>query len=30
MMSKIYRIDQGGSVMLKINKNKLKIETCVP
>ena len=26
--SKIYRTDQDGSIMLKINKEKLKIETC--
>ena len=28
--SKIYRTDQDGSVMFKIKKNKLEIETCVP
>ncbi len=28
--SKIYRIDQNGSIMFKINNNKLKIETCSP
>ena len=28
--SKIYRTDQDGSVMFKIKKNKLKIETCSP
>ena len=28
--SKIYRTDQDGSIMFRINKNKLKIETCVP
>ena len=28
--SKIYRTDQDGSIMLKINNNKLKIETCSP
>ncbi|MDD6223587.1 MAG: DNA internalization-related competence protein ComEC/Rec2 [bacterium] len=28
--SKIYRTDQDGSVMLKIKKNKLEIETCTP
>ena len=26
--SKIYRTDQDGSIMFKIKKNKLKIETC--
>ena len=26
--SKIYRTDQDGSIMFKINNNKLKIETC--
>ena len=28
--SKIYRTDQDGSVMLKIKKSKLEIETCTP
>ena len=28
--SKIYRTDQEGSIMFKIKKNKLKIETCSP
>ncbi len=28
--SKIYRTDQGGSIMFKINNNKLKIETYIP
>ena len=28
--SKIYRTDKDGSIMLKINNNKLKIETCSP
>ena len=28
--SKIYRTDQDGSIMFRINKNKLKIETCIP
>jgi len=28
--SKIYRTDQDGSIMFKINKDKLKIETCIP
>ena len=28
--SKIYRTDQDGSIMFRINKDKLKIETCVP
>ena len=28
--SKVYRTDQDGSIMFKINKNKLKIETCIP
>ena len=28
--SKIYRTDQDGSIMFKINKDKLKIETCPP
>ena len=28
--SKIYRTDQYGSIMFKINNNKLKIETCAP
>ena len=28
--SKIYRTDQDGSIMFKIKKNKLKIETCSP
>ena len=28
--SKIYRTDIDGSIMFRINKNKLKIETCVP
>ena len=28
--SKIYRIDQDGSIMFKIKNNKLKIETCGP
>ena len=28
--SKIYRTDEDGSIMFKINKNNLKIETCVP
>ncbi|MEE3342872.1 MAG: DNA internalization-related competence protein ComEC/Rec2 [Bacilli bacterium] len=28
--SKIYRTDQDGSIMFKIKKRKLKIETCVP
>ena len=28
--SKIYRIDQDGSIMFKITNNKLKIETCSP
>ncbi len=28
--SKIYRTDQNGSIMFKVNNNKLKIETCSP
>ncbi|MBQ4263668.1 MAG: hypothetical protein IJB83_05480 [Bacilli bacterium] len=28
--SQIYRTDQDGSIMFKINKDKLKIETCTP
>ena len=28
--SKIYRTDQNGSIMFKINSNKLEIETCAP
>ena len=28
--SKIYRTDQDGSIMFKIKKNKLDIETCTP
>ena len=28
--SKIYRTDEDGGIMFRINKNKLKIETCVP
>ena len=28
--SKIYRTDKDGSIMFKINNNKLKIETCSP
>ena len=28
--SKIYRTDQNGSIMFKIDKDKLKIETCSP
>ena len=28
--SKIYRTDQDGSILFKIKKNKLKIETCSP
>ena len=28
--SKIYRTDQDGSIMFKINNYKLKIETCSP
>ena len=28
--SKIYRTDQDGSIMFKINNSKLKIETCTP
>ena len=28
--SKIYRTDEDGSIMFKINNNKLKIETCSP
>ena len=28
--SKIYRTDKQGSIMFKIKKNKLKIETCNP
>ena len=28
--SKIYRTDQDGSIMFKINNNKLTIETCSP
>lgn len=28
--SKIYRTDQDGSIMFKIKKNKLEIETCMP
>ena len=28
--SKIYRTDEDGSIMFKIKKNKLKIETCSP
>ncbi|MBR6690714.1 MAG: MBL fold metallo-hydrolase, partial [Bacilli bacterium] len=28
--TKIYRTDQDGSIMFKIKKNKLKIETCLP
>ena len=29
-LSKIYRTDQDGSIMFKINNDKLKIETCPP
>ena len=28
--SKIYRTDKDGSIMFKIKKNKLDIETCTP
>ena len=28
--SKIYRTDQDGSIMFKINNNKLQTETCTP
>ena len=28
--SKIYRTDQDGSIMFKIENNKLRIETCAP
>lgn len=28
--SKIYRTDLDGSIMIKINNNKLEIETCKP
>ena len=28
--SSIYRTDQDGSIMFKVNKDKLKIETCTP
>ena len=28
--SKVYRIDQDGSIMFKIKNNRLNIETCVP
>ena len=28
--SKIYRTDRDGSIMFKINKDKLQIETCIP
>jgi beta-lactamase superfamily II metal-dependent hydrolase len=28
--SKIYRTDQDGSIMFKINNDKLNIETCTP
>ena len=28
--SKIYRTDENGSIMFKIKKNKLQIETCTP
>ena len=28
--SKVYRTDQVGSVMFKINNDRLKIETCIP
>ena len=28
--SKVYRMDQDGSIMFKIKNNKLKIETCEP
>ncbi len=28
--TKIYRTDVNGSIMIKINKNKLKVETCSP
>ena len=28
--SKIYRTDEDGSIMYKVNNNKLKIETCSP
>ena len=28
--SKIYRTDQNGSIMFKIKKSKLEIETCAP
>ena len=28
--SKIYRIDEDGSIMFKIKNNKLEIETCTP
>ena len=28
--TRIYRTDQNGSIMLKIKKNKLKVETCEP
>ena len=28
--TRIYRTDQNGSIMFKINKDKLKIETCTP
>ena len=28
--SKIYRTDQDGSILFKVKKDKLKIETCTP
>lgn len=28
--SKIYRIDENGSIMFKIKNNKLQVETCSP
>ena len=28
--SKIYRTDEGGSIMFKIKNNKMQIETCSP
>ena len=28
--SKVYRTDQYGSIMFKINNDRLKIETCIP
>ena len=28
--SKIYRTDQDGSIMFRVENNKLKLETCIP